>query len=139
MRTDLRVWKEVSALSQYGPFDVILDKSTSDAISTSGDFEISSQEELAACCPVVIDALNNNPGTVLSPVELLALQLVPLTEKGSTWIVLSYSTMRFDGFKFMPAYWKMRSRIPLKAPPGPVSSSTYTPEVFHWIYILERG
>lgn len=122
-RADLRRWSEVSALGQHAPFDVILDKSTSDAISTSGDFEVSSEEELSASCPTVVDILSENPSTVLPPVELLGLQLVPLTQRGSAWIVLSYSTMRFDGLKHMNAYWKIRSRIALKAPPGPVSSS----------------
>ena len=137
LRADLRLWNEVSVLGEFAPFDVILDKSTSDAISTSGDFEISSEEELLACCPIVIDVLSQNPGAALSPVEHLGLQLVPLTQKGSTWIVLSYSNMRFDGLSFMAAYWTIRSRIALKAPAGPLSS-THTPDVFHWLYILER-
>jgi hypothetical protein len=138
MRADLRLWKEVSVLSEFAPFDVILDKSTSDAISTSGDLKINSDEELLANCPIVIDILSRYPGATLSPVELLALQLVPLTEKGSAWMALSYSTMRFEGLNFMAEYWTLRSRIALKAPAGPVSSSTHTPEVFHWLYILER-
>lgn len=89
-------------------------------------------------CPIVAEVLASNPGATLSPVEVLALQLVPLTEKGSTWIVLSYSTVRFDGFEFMTAYWTIRHRKALKAPPG-VSSSIHPPEVFHWLYILERN
>jgi hypothetical protein len=138
MRADLRLWSEVSVLDKSAPFDVILDKSTSDAISTSEDLEISSEEELSASCPIVIDILSRYPGATLSPVELLALHLVPLTQKGSTWIALSYSTMRFDGLNAVTEYWTLRSRIALKAPPGPVSSTTHTPEVFHWLYIMER-
>jgi hypothetical protein len=138
IRVDLRLWNEVSVLGKFAPFDVILDKSTSDAISTSADLEISSEDELSASSPIVIDVLSRYPSSTLSPVELLALQLVPLTKKGSTWIALSYSTMRFDGLNFMTEYWIVRSRIALRAPPGPVSSTTHTPEVFHWLYILER-
>lgn len=125
-------------LTEHAPFDVIMDKSTSDSISTSENYTASSQEEVSTSCPIVTEILISNPDATLSPVELLALQLVPLTEKGSIWIVLSYSTMRFDGFEYMTAYWTIRHRKALKASPG-VSSSIHLPEVFHWLYILERN
>ncbi|KAJ5894888.1 hypothetical protein N7495_006579 [Penicillium taxi] len=136
-RADLLSWNDVSDISPFAPFDVILDKSTSDAISTCSDRKISTTDA-ESLCPTVEQILSTNPVTNLSPVELLALHLVPLTRKDTTWIALSYSTLRFDNLPLLGMYWKLRSRTPLKAPAGRVSSSAYTPEVFHWLYILDR-
>jgi hypothetical protein len=137
LRVDLRSWSDVSTLSEFAPFDVILDKSTSDALATSEDHHLS-RHDLLTSCPAVQKILLMNSTITLRPVELVALQLSPLTKKGSTWIALSYSSIRFDGFHHLSDHWTLRARIPLKAPAGPVATSTYVPEVFHWMYILER-
>ncbi|KAJ5762588.1 uncharacterized protein N7511_005970 [Penicillium nucicola] len=138
LRVDLRSWSDVSTLSEFAPFDVILDKSTSDALATSEDHQLSRQNDFLTSCPAVQKILLKNPTITLRPVELLALQLIPLTQKGSTWIALSYSTMRFDGLHHLSDHWTLQARIPLKAPAGPVTPSTYAPEIFHWMYILQR-
>lgn len=141
IRADLRSWKEVSSLSQFATFDVILDKSTSDAIATSEPETFSSLcGDASNVCPTVRDIVYHNKGQVtLGPIALLALHLVPLTRKGVTWITLSYSNSRFDNIPFLAAYWTIVSRTPLKAPPGQVSSSVAkVPDVFHWVYVLRR-
>lgn len=135
---DLLAWDHVSTLARFAPFDVILDKSTSDAIATSSDQEYTSTDDMSHVCPTVQDYLSTEPTITLSPVESLAVHLVPLTRKDTTWVTLSYSTLRFDNLPFLGQHWTLRSRTPLKAPTGPVSSSAHTPEVFHWIYILDR-
>lgn len=137
-RADLLSWSHVSDLLPFAPFDVILDKSTSDAIATATDRHFASTDDLSQICPAVRELLDTQPSIALSPVELLGLHLVPLTQKDTTWIVMSYSTFRFGGNSILDQYWTLRSRTPLKAPAGPVSSSAYTPDVFHWIYILDR-
>lgn len=139
-RVDLLLWNHVATLTPFAPFDVILDKSTSDAIATFQDCQISELDE-SAICPIVHEVARNDgrdSATTLSPVELLALNLIPLTKKDTTWITLSYSTLRFDHLPHLDKYWALRSRKAIKAPAGPVSSSTYTPDVFHWVYILDR-
>ncbi|KAJ5297315.1 hypothetical protein N7508_007564 [Penicillium antarcticum] len=138
LRVDLRSWSDVSTLSDFAPFDVILDKSTSDAVATSEDHQLSRQNDFLTSCPAVQKILLKNAATTLKPVELLALQLFPLTQKGSRWIALSYSTIRFDGLHHLADHWTLQARIPLKAPAGPATPSTYVPEIFHWMYILER-
>jgi hypothetical protein len=135
---DLLSWDDVSNLSSFAPFDVIVDKSTSDAIATFDDQRFTATDDMSRVCPTVKDILSQHSSLALSPVEVLALHLVPLTRNDTTWIVLSYSSLRFDNLQFFGRYWSLRSRIPLKAPPGPVSSSAYTPEIFHWLYILDR-
>lgn len=137
-RADLLSWDDVSSVSRFAPFDVIVDKSTSDAIATFGDQSFTATENMSRVCPTVRELLSQNTSIALSPVELLALHLVPLSRKDTTWIVLSYSSLRFDNRPFLKKHWSLRSRTPLKAPSGPVSFSAHTPEVFHWLYILDR-
>lgn len=137
-RVDLLAWDHVSTLLRFAPFDVILDKSTSDAIATSSHQAYSSADDMSRVCPIVREYLSTQRTITLSPVESLALHLVPLTQENTTWITLSYSTLRFDNLPFLERHWTLRSRTPLKAPPGPLSSSAHAPEVFHWIYVLDR-
>ncbi|KAJ5718583.1 hypothetical protein N7488_004229 [Penicillium malachiteum] len=137
-RADLLAWDHVSDLSRYAPFDVILDKSTSDAIATAIDHHFDSKDDTSTLCPVIKELLSTRDAISLSPVELLGLHLVPLTKKDTTWVVLSYSTFRFDSLPVLAEYWILRSRTPLKAPSGTVSSNAYTPDTFHWVYILDR-
>ncbi|KAJ5097852.1 hypothetical protein N7532_004853 [Penicillium argentinense] len=136
LRVDLLRWDHVSTLTPFAPFDVILDKSTSDAIATFSDQEVSLKN--AEICPTVREVAGANDRTTLSPVELLALNLVPLTRPNTTWITLSYSTLRFDHLPGLEKYWHLRSRTALQAPAGPVSTPAHTPAVFHWVYILDR-
>lgn len=138
LQADLRSWADVSRLAPFSPFDVILDKSTSDAIATSTPVTFPPSSEDSSTCPTVQQIIDKCGKTVLSPVELLGLHLVPLTQKGAVWVTLSYSTMRFDDLHHMAQYWNIVSRTPLKAPQGKTSSFAYAPEVFHWMYILQR-
>ncbi|KAF7594621.1 hypothetical protein BBP40_008711 [Aspergillus hancockii] len=138
LRVDLRSWDDVFSLSPFAPFDIILDKSTSDAIATGESATFSPTSIPKNICPVVRDTLHKDRETTLSPVELLALHLVPLTQQGTTWMTLSYSTMRFDNLPRLAVHWELVSRTPLKAPQGQISSFAHAPEVFHWLYVLRR-
>ncbi|PLB54033.1 hypothetical protein P170DRAFT_469503 [Aspergillus steynii IBT 23096] len=138
LRADLRSWDDMSALSSLGPFDVILEKSTSDAIATGPSPCFSPETAPADICPTVRRILEHNGVTTMSPVELLGLHLAALTRPGATWATLSYSAMRFDNLGLLTEYWEQVSRTPVKAPQGETSAFAFTPEVFHWIYILRR-
>ncbi|KAE8356838.1 hypothetical protein BDV28DRAFT_144752 [Aspergillus coremiiformis] len=138
LRVDLRSWNDVSSLVSLAPFDIILDKSTSDAIATSPSTILSPPSLTQDICPVVRDIVERQGEVTLAPVELLALHLVPLTREGTTWIILSYSTGRFDHLPHLAPHWDLVSRTPVKAPQGQASSFAHTPEVFHWLYILRR-
>lgn len=138
MHIDLRSWNDVVQLSPFAPFEIILDKSTSDAIATSASATFSPSSVAPDVCPTVRKVVDTHGDITLSPVELLALHLAPLTEKGAAWITLSYSTMRFDNLHRLAEYWELVSRTPVKAPQGETSSFAYTPDVFHWIYVLRR-
>ncbi|EAW12390.1 uncharacterized protein ACLA_063580 [Aspergillus clavatus NRRL 1] len=138
IQVDLRSWGDVAGLCPHGPFDVLLDKSTSDAIATSPTMTLSALSDKASLCPSVREIVERNGELTLSPVELLALHLVPLTLEGATWIALSYSSTRFDNLTYAGKYWNLVSRTPMTAPKGETFTSAYTPEVFHWAYVLRR-
>lgn len=140
VRADLRFWADVSHLTRFAPFDVIMDKSTSDSISTSEPMVFPQPDNVDNVCPTIQKAVEGQESALLSlsPVETLALHLVPLTEVGTTWVALSYSTSRFDNMRVASQHWKLISRTPLKAPAGELSSSAHAPEIFHWLYILKR-
>jgi hypothetical protein len=150
VQADLCSWDQVSSSVSlpFAPVDVVLDKSTCDAIATSVSrtFHSSTSRDtidstLPAISPVVQEILDltQEEQLTLAPVELLALHLASITEKGAIWLVLSYSNTRFDGFTHLSAYWSMVSRTPLKAPSGQTASaSAMVPEVFHWVYVLRR-
>ncbi|PYH97620.1 hypothetical protein BO71DRAFT_346766 [Aspergillus ellipticus CBS 707.79] len=138
LQADLRSWADISRLYSFAPFDVILDKSTSDAIATSTPLTFPPSSDAAVICPTVQEVADKSGEVTISPVEVLALHLAPLTRKGALWATLSYSTMRFDNLSHLAQYWTVVSRTPLKAPQGETSSFAYAPEVFHWIYILRR-
>ncbi|CAK41668.1 hypothetical protein CBS115989_5662 [Aspergillus niger] len=138
VQANLRSWADVSRLASFSPFDVVLDKSTSDAIATSTPVTFPSPADASSTCPMVQEIVDKHGAIELSPVELLALHLAPLVQKGALWVTLSYSTMRFDNLSHMAQHWTVVSRTPFKAPQGETSSFAYAPEVFHWMYILQR-
>ncbi|KAF7717781.1 Uncharacterized protein PECH_007378 [Penicillium ucsense] len=140
-QADLLSWNDVSKLCPLGPFDLIMDKSTSDAIATSADRRLrldTNDADDSSLCPVVREVLCQIGEIDISPVDLLALHLVPLTRKGTSWMVLSYSSLRFENRSLVDRFWSLRCRIPLKAPSGNTCSSAYTPDVYHWLYVLDR-
>ncbi|RHZ64485.1 hypothetical protein CDV55_101747 [Aspergillus turcosus] len=138
LQIDLRSWRDVAKLAAYAPFDVLVDKSTSDAIATSPSVSLSTESDTSSICPVIGEILKETGELTLSPVELLALHLVPLTQKDSTWVALSYSNIRFENLGYAGNYWTLVSHTPIKAPRGETSSFAHSPEVFHWAYVLRR-
>jgi hypothetical protein len=151
VQADLCSWQDVSQrLLPLASFDVLLDKSTSDAIATSVPRtfhrSVIASEEKDTLCPSLRDLLQDErnfkgpeDSLTLLPVELLALHLVPLTRKGAIWLVLSYSSTRCDGLPYLDIHWEVVSCMPLKAPSGQASSTTaMVPDVFHWLYTLRR-
>jgi hypothetical protein len=138
LQIDLRSWSDVAKLVPYAPFDVLVDKSTSDAIATSPSVSLSNESDTPSICRIISEVLKDTGELTLSPVELLALHLVPLTPKGSTWVALSYSNVRFGNLGHAGKYWTVVSHTSIKAPQGETSAFAHSPEVFHWAYVLRR-
>ncbi|KAL4894894.1 hypothetical protein BDV59DRAFT_175218 [Aspergillus ambiguus] len=138
IHVDFRSWDDVASLLPFAPFDVVMDKSTSDAIATSASATFSVADLTSSICPTLREMVEAYGDITLSPIELLALHLVPLTEKGTIWASLSYSTVRFDNVPRIATHWALVSRTPLQAPGGQTSSFAHVPKIFHWLYILRR-
>lgn len=132
-RVDLRSWKELSscALIAERAFDVILDKSTSDAISTNADVLL----DTASPCPLLGES-----GAPLDPLDLVALHLAALSGPGCVWVVLSYSASRFEILDrpdcHSGRFWTLLQQTSIQAPSG--SDNPSAPPVYHWLYHLER-
>lgn len=159
IQADLRSWSEVcNKILPFAPFDVILDKSTSDAIATSEPFTFHQSSidpdeqdnhktsEETALCPALQQVLADKStlkevgSLTLSPVELLSMHLFPLAKKGAIWLVFSYSSVRFHDLPYLNRHWTLISSTPVKAPSGQASSAVaMVPDVFHWMYVLRRN
>lgn len=135
LHADLRSWADLSTLAPFGPVDVIMDKSTCDAVATSEHktFSPPFASNDHDTCPTVLESIDQGQATTLHPVELLGLHLVPLTRKGSKWIALSYSSSRFD-LPLLQGHWDVVERTAIQAP----SELGNAPKIFHFLYVLKR-
>jgi hypothetical protein len=137
IQADLRAWPDIARLVPFAPFDAIMDKSTCDAVATSEHQTFSPSADTSSTCPAVVEAIDKTDPTTLSPVELLGLNLVPLTRQGTRWIALSYSCGRFDNLPCLEEYWEIVSRDKVQAPSG-LLSAAHAPKIYHWLYVLKR-
>ena len=95
-----QIWKlrEEGEASARGPFDVIVDKSTSDSICCADDVVVHLPYHIGSQRGV---GLSETPVTTRSvlPFNLLAVHLAYLVRPGGRWVALSFSKDRFSGFK----------------------------------------
>lgn len=160
-RADALRWADMATLAtRYGPFDAVLDKSTSDAISCGADLA------LVALAPGAHPALERHaraaaPGAEVDPLRLLALHLAALVRPGGRWLALSYSAARFPFLSRgggVPAedavclcaegvagcavdadrYWEIEEVRTVEAPTGQEREGVHAPAVMHYVYILQR-
>ena len=123
---------DMTALTKHSPeggWDLLIDKSTADAISCGPD-------------------IKGRP-----PIETLCRNLAEATRNGGRWICVSYSENRFDHLQSKDrdlkegegATWKLRARFPLSVSQtervvkdGDVERVVHEPETSVWGYHLER-
>ncbi|CAL1694060.1 unnamed protein product [Somion occarium] len=162
-RTDLLNWDDVLSLRRmYGsesnegeePFSIVVDKSTSDAISCNDSITFDSSKKSSLNLRVARTFLLCYPNKTLSygPVDLLALHLAALVKTDGIWIVLSYSRHRFDFLiteegpkesegetSVAPwAYWKVEDITGIDAPSGLSKVGVFAPAVQHYVFVLRR-
>lgn len=136
-------------------FDAILDKSTTDAISTGEDIVLSSADlpTSSEISPALAEFLmhlrrgkDERDKVALSPVHVLSLNLSSLAKK-CRWYVLSYSDDRFRDILHLPDCesksswpWKVLSTKGIEAGGGAEKTGdgrvVHTPLVYHWAYEL---
>ena len=137
-----------------GGYDIIIDKSTTDAISCA--------EDVVVGLPYCINDINTSatatiPTTVCTqptfpqkaaiyPPHILAIHLAYLARPGCRWVVLSYSSSRFSDWEGegMPQglpqpgeLWKLVKHEKIVQSPDPEDKVHRPPEMHH-LYILER-
>lgn len=163
---DMLSWKDVAnKLTGKSPdnmgatgealFDVVVHKSTSDAISCAEELELDFQKHedwsRRTICPTIAPPVNlprssSNDHLVLEPLELLALHLAALVRPGGIWLALSYSNNRFPFLALtsqsrpirVSASWTITKVTPVDAPSGQTKSGVHAPAVQHFLYVLER-
>ena len=136
--------QSLDALKQeFGEWDILVDKSTADAIS---------------CGPNI----TTDNGDTKEPIEVLCDSLANATKKGTKWVSISYSTRRYDHLvqkvtdtsivnadqvEIEKGQWSVLEKRPLGSvsmPEGKVIKdgkgwrTVYEPETPVWVYILER-
>lgn len=133
---------------ENGVYDIIIDKSTTDAISCAEDMVVS--------LPYCININNINTSTssnhtspekaAIYPPHILAIHLAYLARPGCRWVVLSYSSSRFPDWEGeeMPQglpqpgeLWKLVKHEKIVQSPDPEDRVHRPPEMHH-LYILER-
>lgn len=132
-------------------FQLVVDKSTSDAISCGED--VSFENELVVMetiHPAVANLLHKRGKLVLPPLELLALHMAAVVTPGGSWIAVSYHSNRFsflieggEGIKKdetigIGQFWEVEAKVAIEAPSGQVRSGVHAPTVYHYVYLLRR-
>lgn len=125
-------------------FDIVVDKSTSDAISCAEDVKAEIPYEISNLCT---NQLNCSTTTqIVCPLDILAVHLAYLARPGCQWIVLSYSSSRFshwgdksntEGLVPPHELWKVVRHEKIEQPPDP-KDTVHRPPVMHHLYVLCR-
>jgi hypothetical protein len=161
--SDILSWTDMESLSRkYSvseqdrrAFDLVLDKSTSDAISCNDDFIARYKDgpsglTLMHHCIVELLQRAGTCTVTIEPLQLLALHLATVVRPGGAWIVLSYSSNRFPFLSFsetrnentlvLPAHqwWRVERVEQVEAPSGQEKEGVFAPTIMHHLYVLRR-
>ena len=147
---DALKWPELDSIleAEGGTFDLVVDKSTSDAISCGEDICYASTDP--SLHPALNEYLsaNQEKSLTLSPVEVFAIHLSSLVHPGGLWIALTFSSNRFPFWSSSKEsadpsipraadYWALDQVITVDAPTG-LEGNAHAPVVQHYVYILRR-
>lgn len=142
IKVDLRDWADISSkqlFSERNLFDIIIDKSTSDAISTNAKISLKAVYQ-ASLCPFFF-VQSDNDYSLLDPLDVVATHLAALSKPGCIWAVLSYSANRFDfltcNSSISQRYWTVVSKQHIEVPCS--SANPHAPAIYHYFYQLQRN
>jgi hypothetical protein len=125
-------------------YDIIIDKSTSDAISCGEDVMIELPYQTSNLPTTQLK--HSRTTKTMFPLDLLAHHLAYLANPGCRWIVLSYSSSRFshwddrdntEGLSHPLELWDMERHEKIEQPSDP-KDAVHRPPVMHHLYILRR-
>ncbi|CDS00865.1 uncharacterized protein SPSC_03181 [Sporisorium scitamineum] len=141
---DLLDWEQVRAALGGELFDVVLDKSTTDSISTGEDTAFQSIVTSSdAYHPTLLQLSTQRKGKEVgvATTQLLGINLAAVVQKGGVWLCHSYSSARWEdvilpkdaeGKELWP--WSEVSTTPVAVE----SSNPNAPQVCHYTYTLQR-
>jgi hypothetical protein len=124
-------------------YDVIIDKSTSDAISCSEDVSVELPYPINTTKPS--RSYHLSVAAVYS-LDILAIHLAYLAKPGCSWVVVSYSASRFshmeeeittEGLPRPSELWTLEKHEKIEQPPDP-NDTVHRPPVMHHLYVLRR-
>ena len=148
---DLLKWKELEdTLRPEGEehtFDLVVDKSTSDAISCGEDISYSSPDPDIHSTLNEVLASSGGEKISVSPVELLAIHLASLVQPGGLWVALTFSSNRYPFLSSVEhvttrtsraeSYWTVERVVTVDAPTG-MEGRGFAPVVQHYIVLIRR-
>ncbi|SJX62020.1 uncharacterized protein SRS1_10647 [Sporisorium reilianum f. sp. reilianum] len=137
---DLLDWGQVHAVLGDKTFDVVLDKSTTDSISTGEDTPFASiVASPSTHHPTLLQLATQHKGkqTGVATTQVLGIHLAALVQHGGVWLCHSYSSARWDdvvpeGEDVWP--WEEVGRTPVAVE----ASDPSAPQIYHYIYTLHR-
>jgi hypothetical protein len=145
-------------------FSVVVDKSTSDAISCGEGIHFVPDEDsfhesplLATVHPEILHKMQTSKSWLFDPLQVLALHLASIVRPRGLWLCLSYSSHRFpflmpnmsdnkvpddeaDGVVDLEIsrFWNMELTKSVEAPSGIEKEGVHTPYIMHYVYLLRR-
>jgi hypothetical protein len=141
---DLLSVTQVMEFAELGKgYDVIVDKSTSDAISCSEDVSVELPSRISTNSSSRVSPLIE---ATVYPLHILAIHIAYLAKPGCVWIVLSYSADRFiywkdeetiEGLPHPSELWRLEGHEKIEQPPDP-NDTVHRPPVMHHLYLLRR-
>ena len=169
-RVDLLSWNDCKGLVEsFQPkedegekrlFEIVVDKSTSDAISCGEDVSfcketLTKDDQKLSTHPLIlklVSQVDSDVHLVLEPLEILALHLASLVKPGGVWIALSYSSHRFpflttkenldkegkeavSDLLAVSRFWEIEKVEQVDAPSG---GNAHAPVIQHHLYTLRR-
>ncbi|KAI0347630.1 hypothetical protein BDW22DRAFT_1320428 [Trametopsis cervina] len=142
-RVDLLQWADCAdLLGRRGRFGVVVDKSTSDAVSCGADVLFHVGEDKGVH-PALRGEGEEGGEVRMGPLEVLAVHLASLVQLGGVWVVLSYSKDRFAWLSTakidITRFWTLSSVKSVEAPwSGEKQGNVHLPRIEHWLYVLRR-
>ena len=142
-----------------GAYSIVIDKSTSDAISCAKDvvcpipYPITITKEVTGSRRVGVE-----PKEIpIHPLHIMAVHLALVAKPGARWISLSYTSERYPFLEGEPAeiqedgtadtgipdprlLWTVVGKHEIEAKEQANGTGvTHRPKVYHWLYILQRS
>ncbi|KAJ3488209.1 hypothetical protein NLI96_g3027 [Meripilus lineatus] len=158
-RADMLAWEDVKVLVKGSKddddvelFKIVVEKSTSDAISCAEDIVLQPlKPSTSSIFPLLQSYLARQPHLNFSiqPMKLLSLHLAAVVAPNGVWLALSYSQERFQFLaeqegketqsEICPSlYWRVEGVRGVDAPSGQEAAGVYTPRIQHYVYVLRR-